>query len=358
MYLTSYDKNNYNLTFSEYCGVDPTPYDIVKIDESLFMPCVVRAFNNCNANTLTDLFNTNICDFLSRRDIGYKRLYNVINILTKIINNEIDYKALAFSQLKGIPYIVALNRTAICNGDFSSLEEEPKLQQLYKEAYYSIDTDMMKYFNTQEKTKMVTTCLSNIINQLEEYNERKQKIIYLFDTVPAQRKGKKILNYITLYTQDNQKIRLLNSFFLENSSILTDKGICKIINDEDLYSLVKAFLTWIKFPLRLNLNYIMRAILSNNFYKPILKNKSDNLSDSEICESLNISEKALNILEKEMIDYFFYKRNGILIFQILCFDLNGIDNITLNNLQDIFNCNYSKYLMYFKPFYCKLISEI
>lgn len=335
---------DFSVSFAEQYSVNSTEY--AEVDAST-MSLPVRITNRLKSNgiiSVADLLNCSPQRIMEIRGMGKLCVEQIETFVREISGRQVSTpKAVCPPQQN--TYLIE-NRDAILNGDFSFVEEltVPALREqgeMYRDGYNYLGSDLVRCC-VYEHEKVVP-----IIRALTFFCEENARSIVIHDllrSLPHYRRENTALGYINAYTQDEDKrCKLIAAYVSEEATLQMINE--SILSDDELYFMLKKFLSWCNFNIQEDISKICNAVFKNPRMKIALSMRARNNTLEKAGNRLNVTRERVRQIEAKAFKIFTTHQNRLHLIAKISADKDGDAFITSADVEK-YSEEYGTELLY------------
>ena len=346
-------ETNNHRTLGEEFELNPAEYADIAIKELRFSVRVSNRLQRDNIHTVADLLNTTTEHLMGLSGFGKNCLDEIAQTLSKL-------PGVLFQQLSpetlpagSISPLIALNKEAIVQGDFSSFDSlslsdtDQHILNTYKEAFDMLGNDITRdCYAAPEKILPLSTMLREFCRTVQLQNDLRN----IISKLPAHRQNAFAIGYINAFTLKDEVRATLKSFLRsEDASIASLAFVDETISPTD-YQLLTMFLSWCNFDLGAEIETIFSKIYANEKLKLVVQMRTAGKTLDQIGSILKVTRERVRQLEVKAKRMFSWHQSRIRIISKISAERNGDTIITPSEIKAYCQSNFNELLFLLRSF--------
>lgn len=346
-------ETNNHRTLGEEFELNPAEYADIAIKELHFSVRVSNRLQRDNIHTVADLLNTTTEHLMGLSGFGKNCLDEIAQTLSALPG--VLFQQLSSETLPAgsISPLIALNKEAIVQGDFSSFDSlslsdtDQHILNTYKEAFDALGNDITRdCYATPEKILSISTMLRGFCRTVQLQND----LCNIISKLPAHKQNASAIGYINAFTLKDEIRATLKSFLKsEDASVASLAFVDETISPAD-YQLLTMFLSWCNFDLGAEIETIFSKIYANEKLKLVVQMRTAGKTLDQIGSILKVTRERVRQLEVKAKRMFSWHQSRIRIISKISAERNGDTIITPSEIKVYCQSNFNELLFLLRSF--------
>lgn len=346
-------ETNNHRTLGEEFELNPAEYADIAIKELHFSVRVSNRLQRDNIHTVADLLNTTIEHLMGLSGFGKNCLDEIAQTLSALPG--VLFQQLSSETLPAgsISPLIALNKEAIVQGDFSSFDSlslsdtDQHILNTYKEAFDMLGNEITRdCYAAPEKILPLSTMLREFCRTVQLQNDLRD----IISKLPAHRQNAFAIGYINAFTLKDEVRATLKSFLKpENASIASLEFVDETISPAD-YQLLTMFLSWCNFDLSAEIEAIFSKIYASEKLKLVVQMRTAGKTLDRIGSILKVTRERVRQLEVKAKRMFSWHQSRIRIISKISAERNGDTIISPSEIKAYCQSNFNELLFLLRSF--------
>ena len=315
--------------FAEIIDVNTESFNNVKIEELNLSVRANNALHRCNIHNVGELLQVDPNTLSRVKQLGNKSYREIGDALYIFCEQKKDQYSP--SKFKNIEKIANDNVVSIAEGDFSvfgdmsSLSEpEQAVVMRYIEAHKTLGQDLiLSTLHEPEKVKPIINALILFIEKNNALRKTHEELKPFYDQIPKERKRQQVYYYIRAYTNNNEKLSYLLSFYTKEDMTVEEYYLSLSALSVDILSKIASFFKWMSFDLDAELEDLFSKLYSDSRFATVLKMRASRATLEMAGRELGITRERVRQLENKKQREFNRNNGRIRILQKICALRNG-----------------------------------